>query len=445
MVSLKNIKSLYISKRWLLLMSGCSLLFLIAFFIPVLLEAAIASTLAVFLSTIVDFTLLYSGNGSVRGTRIMSQRFSLGDNNPVVLSLANLYPFQAGVTIYEQFPEQFQLRDFIIQTKIRTLERKTEKYSLKPLQRGNYLFGTLICYVRTPLGLLKRRFDTAEETVIKVYPSFLQLKKYHLLASTDSVFSGIRKIRRLGHSMEFEKIKNYVPGDDLRTINWKATARAGTMMVNTYTDAREQQIYALIDKGRTMKMSFEGMTLLDHAINASLCLLNVALLKHDRAGLISFSNQTGHLIPAEKRPGQIQRIAEALYRQETDFKESDYESLLATIHNKISQRSFLLLFTNFETLSALDRQLPYLKKLSAKHLLCVVFFENTLLKEIREKESKTLEDVYIQTIAERFSFEKKLIAKELQKNGILALLTKPQDLTIDIINQYLELKARQMI
>src|SRR5690606_29816047 len=121
-------------------------------------------------------------------------------------------------------------------------------------------------------------------------------KRQQLLATSENVHTGMRRVRRLGHSMEFEKIKNYVPGDDIRTINWKATARSAGLMVNTYTDAREQQVFAVIDKGRNMKMPFDGMTLLDYAINATLSLLNVVLLKNDRAGLITFAHKPGSMI-----------------------------------------------------------------------------------------------------------------------------------------------------
>jgi len=292
---------------------------------------------------------------------------------------------------------------------------------------------------------LRRRFDIAEPTTVKVYPAFQQLRKYQLLALSGNTLSGVKKVRRLGHSLEFEKIKDYVQGDDVRTINWKATARSSNLMVNTFTDARQQQIYCLIDKGRNMKMPFEGMTLLDHSINASLAILNVALLRQDKAGLITFSGKVNDIVAADRRNDQMHRILETLYKQETQFKESDYEALWTTVHRGITQRSLLLLFTNFETHSSLERQLPFLRKIAQRHLACVVFFQNTLLKEIHETNPDTIEGIYIKTIADQFDLEKRLIVKELRRHGILSILTTPQTLTVDVINKYLELKARQMV
>jgi len=389
--------------------------------------------------------LLYRVKGRVYGERLLSQRFSLGDENTVVIRVTNTYPFRADLSIVEQLPEQFQERNFKRKLQAVHLETQNITYQLRPAERGVYHFGACLAYVQSPLGLVQRRYEMCPETTVKVYPSYQQLRKFRLLASGNPLFLGNRKVRRLGHSMEFEKIKAYVPGDDVRTANWKATARTGNLMVNMYTDTREQQVYAVIDKGRSMKMPFEGMTLLDYSINATLSLLNVVLQKHDKAGLVTFSNKAGTIIPAEKRSAQLQHIVEALYMQQTDFRESDYEMLLATLHRKISQRSLLILFTNFETLSSLQRQLPYLKKIASAHLLCVVFFRNTALQEMQEKHAETMEDIYIQTIADRFDFEKKQIVKELQVHGIIALLTTPQQLSGDIINKYLEVKSRQVI
>jgi uncharacterized protein (DUF58 family) len=441
----KYIGDLYLTTRWYLLMGSCALFFVLAYFFEQLYVPAIIYTLGMVLITLADYILLFFLKGTVKATRIMAPRFSLGDENKVTLSLSNTYPYKITAGCIDELPEQFQLRDFYRSVTINYLERIAIDYTLRPLTRGEYAFGRLLCYVKTPLALLQRRIVAAEPATVKVYPSYMQLKKYQLLAVSDNHNFGIRKIRRMGHSLEFEKIKDYVQGDDMRTINWKATARRDTLMVNTYTDARQQQIYSIIDKGRSMKMPFEGMTLLDYAINATLALLNIALMKQDRAGLISFASKVHDIIPADRRSGQLNHLLEALYKQQTDFKESDYEHLWSTIHRRINQRSFLLLFTNFETMASLERQLPFLKRLAGRHLVCVVFFENTLLKTIHENQPDSIEGIYIKTIADRFDFEKKQIVKELRRHGVLSILTTPQQLTADVINKYLELKARQMI
>ena len=272
------------------------------------------------------------------------------------------------------------------------------------------------------------------------------MRKFELLAiSNNLTMQGVKKIRRLGHNMEFEQIKEYVPGDDFRTINWKATARKAQLMVNNYQDEKSQQVYSLVDKGRVMQMPFEGMSLLDYAINATLAISNIAMRKGDKAGLITFQHKLGTVLPASKRNKQMELILETLYNQKTAYKETDFSRLFVNIQKRINQRSLLLLYTNFESMAALDRQLPFLKSLGKRHVLVVIFFRNTELKALLESEPKSLKDIYHKTIAEKFDFEKRLIVKELRKNGIYSVLTTPQNLTVDTINKYLELKARGLI
>ena len=194
-----------------------------------------------------------------------------------------------------------------------------------------------------------------------------------------------------------------------------------------------------------MKMPFEGMTLLDHAINASLVISNVALQKQDKAGLITFGQSLDVFLPADKKPTQINHILEALYKQQTNFLEPDFEKLFSVVRNRITHRSLLILFTNFESYDSLERELPVLKRLAHYHLLLVVFFENTELKELIETAPSTMEDIYIRTIAEKYRHEKRLIAKELQSHGIIAVLSTPQMLTVNALNKYLELKQRSSI
>jgi uncharacterized protein (DUF58 family) len=256
---------------------------------------------------------------------------------------------------------------------------------------------------------------------------------------------GVKKVRRMGHSMEFEQIKEYVVGDDYRSLIWKATARKGALMVNSYADEKSQQLYCIIDKSRVMKMPFEELSLLDYSINTSLVLSNVALMKQDKAGLLTFSENIGSFLPAEKKALQMQSILETLYNQKTRYLESDFEKLYIFTRRKITQRSLLILFTNFESLTGMRRQLPYLKKIAENHLLITVFFENTELTKFIDRPSENLEEVYAKTIAENFAYEKRQIVKELNQSGILTILTAPKNLTVNALNKYLEIKARGML
>lgn len=141
----------------------------------------------------------------------------------------------------------------------------------------------------------------------------------------------------------------------------------------------------------------------------------------------------------------MNQVLENLYRQKTDFLEPDFEKLFSIIRNRVTNRSLMVLFTNFESLESLQREMTALKKIARYHLLLVVFFENTELKSLLESKTKTLEEIYIKTIAEKFAYEKRQMVKELHKNGIPSILTTPENLTVNTINKYLELKTRMSI
>jgi len=419
-------------------------LFVLSFFFAPLFSVAVlvlAGTVAVVLA---DAGILYSKKSGVSARRVLQPRFSNGDENKVTLQLHNRYPFKCLFFVLDELPFQLSQRAGQRTKRLLSGEETELNYFVRPTDRGEYTFGNINIFVSSPLRTVKRRYVFKQPETVKVYPSFFQMRRYQLLAVAHRLHdAGVKRARKLGHSIEFEQIKEYVPGDDYRTINWKATARHSGLMTNNFADEQSGQIYCLVNKGRIMKMPFEGLSLLDYAINATLVLSNVALLRQDRVGLITFANGLETFLPADKKPAQLSLILESLHNQTTNFLETDFEQLFSAIRNKITQRSLLVLFTNFESLEALRRALPFLKKIAHYHLLMVVFFENTELKQLIEQDAQTIEDIYIKTIAEKYHLEKKLMVAELRRNGIVALLTPPKDLTINALNKYLELKSRQ--
>ncbi|WP_231460486.1 DUF58 domain-containing protein [Pedobacter sp. Leaf132] len=439
-------KNLFLSNRLFAALATCVLLFILKFFFNWLGEIPEIFTGVVFILLILDIVILYRINNGIEASRLTSKRLSNGDENPIQIELKNKYGFGVNLRVIDEVPFQFQLRDKDFRLSLKSGDIKSIHYNLRPTKRGEYDFGFIRVYVSSALGLVSRRFNFDGSKILPVYPSFINLGQYELMAASNHLTEfGVKKIRKIGQSTAFDQIKNYVGGDDIRTINWKATARKNSLMVNTYTDERSQNIYCIIDKSRVMRMPFEGLSLLDYAINATVALSKVAMLKQDKAGIITLSETIGTIVPAERKSTQLSHIMQVLYKEKTRYLESNMEALYSTIRSVIKQRSLVVFFTNFESLSALQRQMPYLKRVAKYHLLLVVFFENTELKSLSNKPAKDIEGIYHKTIAEKFIYEKKLMVKELNRCGILSILTPPQKLTISVINQYLALKAQQKI
>src|SRR5215472_8677807 len=389
-------QSFYLDKVVYYIAGSSVVLYICSYFIPVLYDAASVVLLLLAIAVLIDAILLFSKKDGLAGKRITSERWSNGDENKVALLFKNDFSFAIFIHVIDELPPQFQERNWYRKGKMERSGELQINYSVKPQTRGEYIYGDLNVFVKGPLQLAKRRFVFPAKETIKVYPSYIQMRRYHLLAVSNRLQeAGVKRVRRLGHSMEFEQIKEYVRGDDYRTINWKATARKSDLMVNNYTDERSQQIYCLVNKGRIMKMPFEGMTLLDYAVNASLVLSNVALVRQDKAGLITFAENIDAFLQADKKPTQMNLVLETLYRQQTRFLEADFEKLYSVIRNRITHRSLLVLFTNFESMDSLQREMASLKLIAQYHLLLVVFFENTELKKLTDSRAVTMEDIYI--------------------------------------------------
>jgi uncharacterized protein (DUF58 family) len=443
---MKFLKSIYIHQHLYSYLAIISVVFLLSFWFPTLYVIAWLFALVLGAVFITDLYILYKQRSGVEAKRFISEKFSNSDENPVPISIKNNYQFKIEVKIIDEIPYQFQKRDFEYKVSILPNERYEFEYQLTPVERGTYEFGNLNIYVSSFFKIVSRRYKFQNKAKVAVYPSYIQMHRYEFLAMSNRLTEyGLKKIRRIGHSMEFEQIKDYISGDDVRTINWKATAKRSKLMVNQYQDEKSQPIYSIIDLGRVMKMPFEGLKLLDYAINSSLAFSNIALRKNDKAGLLTFSKKVDTIIPASNKKTNLNVINESLYTISTQFTDSDYGYLYALIKRKITHRSLLILYTNFEHISSLKRQINYLKAISKFHLLVIVFFENTELDTIINENAEDVQTIYHKTIAEKFAFEKRLIVKELESKGIHAILTKPKNLTVNVINKYLEFKSKGLI
>jgi uncharacterized protein (DUF58 family) len=439
-------KAFQLNTRFFIGIGIVSMLYVLGFVASFFTIVALVALVTLFTITIIETIVLFSGIVKLRAEREKTRMFSLGDENPIHITLWNEGGMIVDLDIYDEIPFQFQKRDFKIEQALVPGEEKKIEYHLRPVIRGEYHFGYINAITSVWLKLASRRILLGEPSMVPVMPSVIQMKKYELMAfARISTFEGIKKIRRLGHSYEFEQIKNYSLGDDIRSINWKATGRRNTLMVNQYEDERSQQVYMIIDKSRSMHMPFNGLSLLDYSINTSLVLANIALKKYDRVGLISFSNLIGSTLPAESHELQLKKIMNALYHEKPQPLEANFDLLYRSVKNVIKSRSLVMLYLNFESTYAMERALPILQKINQLHLLVVMIFENTELHHYTKKEAKFVSDIYAQTIAEKLSHEKKQIVSKLKKHGIQTILSKPEDLSINTVNKYLELKSKGLI
>ncbi|MGX9986360.1 DUF58 domain-containing protein [Soonwooa purpurea] len=439
-------KNLHLNNRFFFALILAGVVYVLAFFFPILMWLAHLILIAILVLIFSDYLILFKVKDGIKANRILPEKLSNGDQNPVKLNIKSNFPFKTNIKIIDEIPFQFQKRDFFISKKLQAKGDLSLQYKLEPKERGEYNFGNLNVFVSSVIGFVSKRFQFQNGATLPSYPSFIHLRKYELMAlQNEFLLGGIKKIRKLGHTMEFEQIREYVQGDDIRSINWKATSKTNRLMINQYQDEKSQRIVMLIDKGRTMKMPFNGLSLLDYSINATMALSHIILKKGDRAGMMSFSKKMENRVAPDNKSGQLRKISEALYNIQTNFFESDFNRLYQDVKFSLNQRSLILLFTNFETLDALNRQIKYLRGIAKQHLLVVVFFKNSEIHSLLKTNPESIQEIYDEIIAEKFEYEKKLIIQELKKYGIFSVYTLPENLNIDVINKYLEIKARGIL
>lgn len=440
-----RIRSYFIHPKTFWFIGALILIFILGFIWDVLFLVGIIGVLGFVLALLYDSLMLF-GRGSISAERSAAKILSLGDSNQIVLNIFNNTARNINFYIIEELPFQLQNRDFRIYGSAKSTESFRAEYEITPKSRGAFEFGNTLVFLQSPWGLAERcvRCNTAQE--MRVYPSIIQMKRFQL-ASIEKLQRdfGRSKTRRIGHNYEFEQIKTYVEGDDYRSINWKATSRQNELMVNQYTDEQSQPVYVLIDKSRQMLLPFNGMSLLDYAINTALVISNVSLQKKDRIGLVTFEKGIDTMLKASSNPKQLPTILESLYKEKPGQHESNFKLMYKVMNSLARTRSLLFVFTNIETRNQLNRVLPELIRMRKRHLLVVVFFKNTELEDYAHEFAENTLDIYRKTAASKMEIDKTILVQELNQAGIHTLISRPDELTIDTLNKYLEFKARGLI
>lgn len=439
-------KHLFLTRRFFLIYLALLLVSLPVYYVKNLYVGMLVIWSLFLLISIIDAIYIYFSSYKLSVERELAEVFSLGSEHTISLSIKNESKNSLKIDIVDELPVQYQIRDHLLKTELKGGEIKVLKYKLRPTERGEYHFGHVILFLFSPLGFFRYRIKTGKPTINRVYPSVLDIKNSGLFMRHMRVMKeGNRAMRRVGSSYEFGQIKEYVRGDDIRHLNWKSTARNRQLMVNQYIEEKSQVVYNVIDKSRVMYMPFNGMSLLDYSINASLLISKAALNKDDKPGLITFSDKFGSVVKADRKPGQLMKIHEALFAQKERVTEANYELLYNGINSMVKTRSLFILYTNFESIYSMQRVLPVLRKINKKHLLLMVFFENTELENYSRKPAHNLKELYSGIVAEMAVADQHAIVNELSSHGIQCLLTQPENLSINTLNRYLSLKAKAMI
>ena len=378
--------------------------------------------------------------------RINEPKLSLGADNKITLALHNESPRTLNITLRDEFPLDFATDAVYLKLKLAPDEVGEVAYHVRPTQRGDYRFGNINVRYGSALGMFQRQSVVPFDEVVKVYPNVLDVRKYDMLARKGMLFElGLRTARVFGSGTEFERLREYTPDDEFRSINWKATARRGKLISAEYETERSQYVVAVLDTGRLMRPPIGDIAKLDYAINAALMLSYVAMLKGDHIGMLSFADHVGRYLQPRRGKGQFYQMLEQLYNLPSQPVESDYGRAMSYLGLKNKRRSLIVIFTDLSTMDAARPLINHLGRLAKTHLpVCVVMSDPNVVAYSGQDVGASHE-VYERAVAEMVLDERRVVLDTLSQAGVYTIDVPANKLTVSVINKYLELKGRGLL
>lgn len=381
----------------------------------------------------------------IEARRVVPAVLSVGRANAVTLQLRSSLRRTAALEVVDDGAEAVEAQGMPAKLSLAPGARAVWKYHLFPRRRGAHVLGDLWVRVRTPLGLWQRQVRVPAEQTVRVYPDLEAVRIYEKLVreARDERFT--RAARRRGGESEFERLREYTRDDDVRRIDWKATARRGSVIAREYQLERNQNIVFLLDLGRLMTAESGGLSHLDHALNATLMLSHVSVRAGDQVGLAAFDTSLRTWVAPEGGAQALKKLVRATYDLFPSLVEPDYRSVFATLKLRVRKRSLLVLFTQVLDVAAQKQLVPLIRSLSPTHLpLCVVFRDESVEALLSPDKTEAL-DLYTRGPAAVEILWRERLVEEMRAAGALVLHVHPRELTQQLIARYLDVKARQLL
>ena len=321
--------------------------------------------------------------------------------------------------------------------------RQSVTYHLRPRERGDYEFGDIYVRVQGRLGMVNRIRRVPAGQRVAVYPNLRDAARYGVLARRGHLGqAGIRKARLQGAGREFESLREYQPGDEMRRIDWKATARRGELVSRQYEVEKSQNVMLVLDVGRTMLADVDGVQKLDYALNAALMLAYAAVEAEDKVGLLVFADTVQTFLPPRKGREQVHAIVEALHNAHATLIEPNYADALAFLQARLGKRSLMVCFTDLWDADSSRLTIRELASLQPRHVAVAVTLLDTHLQRIADQEPPTVTAAYEKAVAVQTLDDRQRALAALRGRGVLVVDSPAEKLSADLVNRYLEIKAQ---
>ena len=404
------------------------------------LDAALGFVALVDLATIL-------GRSRLRVTRDCGAVASLGEAQEVELTIENLGRLRRVLRVKDDVPEAFEAEpaEFLVSVPGRGLV--VVRYAAVPKRRGSYRFRRVYALASSRLGFWRRSLRLPAETAVRVYPDVRQIARYTLLARRDKLSAlGVRRSRRLGTDNEFERLRDYIEGDEPRNLDWRATARRRKLTVRDHQVNQSQRVIFLIDCGRMMAGDTGGgLSPLDHAFNAMLMLAHVALIRGDQVGLLAYSDRVRAYVPPAGGPRRINRLVHGVHNLFPELVESRHDHAFVELDRRCRKRSLVILMTNvFDDVNA-RQVVDHLCNLVGRHLPLAVLLRDRDIFALADDAPDSGPGLFAGAAAASILNWRERVLASVRRRGALTLDVFPDELTAPLVNRYLQIKARHLL
>ena len=378
--------------------------------------------------------------------RTLPRVFSLGETADVVLTLRNDTPRPAQVEVMDSPPGDWETEGLPLQARLAPRGDAELRYRVRPERRGQMEFREVTLRVTQGAGLLVHQISVPATERVRVYPDLRHVARYELLARRAHLGEmGIHRMRTSGQGSEFERLRDYTPDDEYRRIDWKATARRGRPISRVFEMERSQHVLIVVDAGRRMAARSGRHTRLDQAVNAALLLCHVVLKAGDRVGLLVVSDRVEAFLPPGKGQRHFHQCLELLYGVEARYCHVEYGAAMEQIVTRCRRRALVVVFSELVDEDASAELVQAVRLLRPLHLPLCVTMENEGITACADQAVTSVDSLFERAAALELLAERRTVVERLQRDGALVLESPPEQLSVQVVNRYLELKARQLL
>ena len=380
---------------------------------------------------------------SLRVERVCDEKMSLGAENLVTIRLRNpTYAHVRGI-LRDEHPQGFEAPGNVMPLQLKPRSEAEMSYHVTPPNRGDFQFGDIYVRLYGPLGMAVRQIKYQAERHVKVYPNLLDMRRYDIsLKRKRALQPGQRVTRMYGQGTEFESLRDYQVDDELRAVDWKATARRGKLMVRQYQQEKSQNVMIVLDCGRIMGPVIDGLTRLDHSINAAMMIVHVAAQKSDKVGLMAFGEEILAYSSPKAGRSQTLNLLSTTYDLEGASGDSNYHRAFPYLARKWTRRSLVMVFTDLVDPESSKPLVSQIGNLTRKHLCVCVAMNDPAVVKAAHAQPQTAHDAFKAAAARQVLQARKLAGAQLARAGAIVLDVTPENFTPRVVDQYLEIKAR---